>query len=58
MEIIVVVILLFLSPVVILLILGLNRLQSRPKNAKILFIIAGVYLLVGLGVCGSLLSGL
>ena len=40
---------------VIMLIVGLTRLKSRPKNAKTLIIIAGVWLVVGGGICGSML---
>ncbi|MBX7156297.1 MAG: hypothetical protein U0Y96_01165 [Candidatus Kapaibacterium sp.] len=58
MELILIVIILFLSPAVVLLILGFNRLYTQPKSAKILLIAAGVYLLIGLGICGSMLSGL
>ena len=41
---------------IILLIVGLVRIKSRPENAKKLLITAGVLLLVGAGVCGALLS--
>jgi len=41
---------------IILLIVGLVRIKSRPENAKKLLIAAGVLLLVGAGVCGALLS--
>jgi hypothetical protein len=40
---------------IILLIVGLVRIKSRPENAKKLLIAAGVLLLVGAGVCGALL---
>ncbi len=40
---------------VIILIVGLTRLKSRPKNAKTLIIIAGIWLVVGGGFCGSML---
>lgn len=43
------------SPAIILLIMGLIRLKSRPENAKKLLIAAGIYFLIGGGVCGSLL---
>jgi len=41
---------------IILLIVGLVRLKSRPESAKKLLIAAGILLLVGAGVCGALLS--
>jgi hypothetical protein len=43
-------------PAIVLLILGLRRLKSRPENAKKLLIAAGVYLLIGSGICGVLLT--
>lgn len=43
-------------PAIILLILGLTRLKSRPESAKKLLIAAGIYFLIGGGICGSLLN--
>ena len=45
----------WLTPL-ILIILGLTRFKSRPENAKKLFIISGIMILVGVGFCGVLLS--
>ncbi len=42
-------------PAIILLILGLSRLKSRPENAKKLLIAAGIYFTIGGGICGALL---
>lgn len=42
-------------PAIILLILGLTRLKSRPENAKKLLIAAGIYFIIGGGICGALL---
>lgn len=50
----IVIILVVLSPAIILAIAGVILRKKKPKTAKICFIIAGVYLLVGLGICGSL----
>lgn len=41
-------------PAIIMLILGLSRLKSRPDNAKKLLIASGIYFLIGLGICGSM----
>lgn len=49
---------LFHLPALILLFMGLGRLVDRPKNAKILLIIAGVYFLIGAGICGAILNGI
>ena len=38
---------------IIMLIVGIIRLKKRPKNAKDLIIIAGVWLVIGGGACGS-----
>jgi hypothetical protein len=43
---------LFHLPAFILLIIGLVLLKSKPRTAKTLLIIAGVYFLVGGGICG------
>ncbi|SFW64855.1 hypothetical protein SAMN02927921_02982 [Sinomicrobium oceani] len=47
---------LMLGPPIILFIIGLAMFQKYRKAAKILFILGGVYLLIGLGICGSLLA--
>jgi amino acid transporter len=49
------VVLYWLIPI-ILIIVGLVRIRSRPENAKKLLIVAGILLLVGAGFCGALLS--
>jgi len=43
-------------PAIILLVIGLVQLKKKPKQAKVFLIIAGVYFLVGGGVCASLLA--
>lgn len=43
-------------PAIILLIIGLKRLKTKPKGAKIMLIISGVYFLVGAGICGGMFS--
>lgn len=44
----------WLTPL-ILIIFGLLRLKSKPENAKKLFAIAGIMVVVGGGICGALL---
>lgn len=44
------------TPAIIMLIIGLNRLKTRPENAKKLLIATGIYLLIGGGICGALLT--
>lgn len=44
------------TPAIIMLIVGLNRLKTRPEDAKKLLIAAGIYFLIGGGICGAMLS--
>jgi hypothetical protein len=46
--------LVFHYPAFVMLILGLDRLKTRPKSAKRLLIAAGIYFLIGAGICGAL----
>ncbi len=43
-------------PAIIMLIIGLVLLKKKPKTAKVLLIIAGVYFLIGGGICGALVG--
>ena len=49
-------IVIMLSPAIILTIIGFNLKKRKPETSKVLFIIATVYAIVGLGICGVLLS--
>lgn len=45
------------GPAILLLIIGfILRGKGKHKAGKVLFILAGVYLLVSLGVCGGLMG--
>ena len=48
---VIVAILLMFSPAIIMAIIGFSLRRKKPKTAKILFIIAGVYLVIGIGMC-------
>jgi len=49
--------LIMLGPPTLLVVGGIFALKkSQKKTAKVLFIIAGAYLLIGLGICGGLLG--
>ncbi|WP_159780715.1 hypothetical protein [Flavobacterium sp. 9AF] len=48
-------ILIMVGPPILLSLFGLIVRKNNPKAAKVLFILAGLYLLVGLGICGSLM---
>jgi hypothetical protein len=41
-----------------MLIVGLKRRKTKPESAKVLFIISGIYFLIGGGICGLLLGGI
>ena len=49
--------LLFHSPAIIMLIIGLNKRKTKPEASKKLLIIAGIYFIIGTGICGLLLTG-
>ena len=47
-----------LGPPLVLLSIGIILTSKKKKKvAKVFFILAGVYLLVGLGICGGLMGG-
>ena len=45
-----------LSPAIIMTIIGFSIKKNKPKAAKVLFIIATIYTVIGLGVCGVMLN--
>ncbi len=52
------ILLILLGPPIFLGLIGLLLFRNNNRKAgKIFFILAGVYLVVGLGICGALLSG-
>ena len=48
-------VLIMIGPPILLTIIGLSINKNQPKAAKVLYILASVYLLIGLGICGSLM---
>ena len=48
-------VLIMIGPPILLTIIGLVINKNQPKSAKVLYILASVYLLIGLGICGSLM---
>lgn len=44
------------SPAIIGILIGLAIRKNKPNTAKYLFILSGIYLIIGLGICGSILS--
>ena len=43
------------SPAIIMFIIGYSIRKTKPKASKILYIIATIYTIIGLGICGTLL---
>ncbi len=54
---VILIILIMIGPSILLTIIGFIVRKKNKKTAKILFIIATVYLIISLGVCGALISG-
>lgn len=44
------------GPAIILAIIGFAILKKYKKAAKVLFILAAVYVIVSLGICGSIMA--
>ncbi len=49
-------VLMMIGPPILLSIIGLVVRKKNPKASKVLFILAVLYLLVGLGICGSMMT--
>lgn len=45
------------GPAILLFIIGLAVMKKHKKAAKVLFILAAIYLIVSLGFCGSFILG-
>ena len=45
------------TPAIIMLIVGLYKLKTKPNIGKNLIIAAVIYFLIGAGICGVLLNG-
>ncbi len=50
---IVILYLVFHAPAFIMLFIGLNKRESDPERSKTLLILAGVYFVIGGGICAS-----
>ena len=49
-------VLIMLGPPILFTIIGFSVKKNSPNTAKVLFILGGLYLIIGLGICGGLLS--
>jgi heme O synthase-like polyprenyltransferase len=45
------------GPAILLAIIALLLRKNNKKAAKVLFILAAVYVIVSLGICGSMIAG-
>ena len=45
------------GPAVVLTIIGFALLKKKRKAAKVLFILAAVYCIISLGICGAMIMG-
>ena len=54
-SIFILIIVIMIGPPIVLTLIGFGVKKNNPRAAKVLFILAAVYLLVGLGICGSLM---
>lgn len=45
------------GPAIVLTIIGFIKRKKNKKAAKVLFIIATVYIIISLGICGALIAG-
>lgn len=54
---VILIILIMFGPAILLAIIGFLVIKKYKKTAKVLFILAVVYLLISLGICGSLIMG-
>ncbi len=41
-------------PAIVMLVLGLKLLKTNVQKGKILIIIAGIYFIIGAGICGGM----
>lgn len=51
------IILIMFGPAILLAIIGAFVFKKNKKAAKVLFILAVVYLIISLGICGALIAG-
>lgn len=54
---VILIVLILFGPAILLAIIGFIVLKKHKKVAKVLFILAALYLIVSLGICGALMSG-
>ncbi|MDG5491037.1 hypothetical protein [Psychroserpens sp. SPM9] len=53
----VMILLIMFGPAILLAIIGIIVYKKHKKAAKVLFILAALYLIISLGICGALIAG-
>ena len=48
--------LIMFGPAVLFVIIGLMVRKKNKKSAKVFYILAGIYLVISLGICGALIA--
>ena len=43
-------------PAIIMLVIGIRKLKTKPSTGKLLIILACMYFIIGLGICGSMMN--
>lgn len=54
---VILIVLIMFGPAILLAIIGFAILKKNKKAAKVFFILATVYLIISLGICGALILG-
>ncbi|WP_299332985.1 hypothetical protein [uncultured Psychroserpens sp.] len=54
---VILIVLVMFGPAIVLALVGFGVLKKYKKAAKVLFILAALYLIVSLGICGALMAG-
>lgn len=43
-------------PAIIMLLIGISKRKTKPITSKVLLILAGLYFVIGAGMCGALMN--
>ena len=52
---VILIVLIMFGPAIVMAIIGFAILKKNKKAAKVLFVLAAVYLIISLGICGSMM---
>ena len=54
-SVVIIILAIMFGPAILLLIIGLSVRKKNKKAAKVFYILAGIYLIVSLGICGGMM---